>query len=178
MNCLNARLAKKQLQNQKWPYLRGHNRTSQCQSEEACPALPDCKSSPRIHRKEREMSVHEWKEVSTSRASGFWISESDTIVHEFPELHLVSCSGTAGQVLTTLLPTPFFGRASAHCSCSSSARLLLHYHDYPILSSDSLSSSPTVVLRKHWIYFIPTALQMDMRQTCLLNKEFIADLHV
>lgn len=107
VSCLNARLAKKQLQNQKWPYLQGHNRTSQCQSEEACPALPDCKSSPRIHRKEREMSVHEWKEMSTSRASDFWISESDTIVHEFPELHLVSCSGTAGQVPTTLLSHSF-----------------------------------------------------------------------
>lgn len=98
------------------------------------------------------MSVHEWKKVSTSRASDFWISESDTIVHEFPELHLVSCSGTAGQVPTTLLPTPFFGGASAHCSCSSSARLLLHYLDYPDLSSGSLSSSLTVVLRKYWIY--------------------------
>lgn len=80
--------------------------------------------------------------------------------------------------LPPFFPTPFFGGASAHCSCSSSARLLLHYHDYPILSSDSLSSSPTVVLHKHWIYLFHPHGTADGHETDMLNKEFIADLHV
>lgn len=43
-----------------------------------------------------------------SRAPDLGVSESDTIVHEFPELHLCFCSGAAGQHPATLLPTPFF----------------------------------------------------------------------
>lgn len=89
-----------------------------------------------------------------SRAPDLGVSESDTVVHEFPGLHLCFCSGTAGQHPATLLPTPFFDGASAHCPCSSSAGLLLHYFDYPILSSDSPFSSLTVVLRKYWTYLL------------------------